>query len=114
MEGLRDSWLMKNSPTEVDLRENKMSLFDTTILENMMNEQSTKMTKVEEGFYFLFSKNPWRCGCKRIKHIQEFLAKYQFLLKDGDEMECSNLPVTVINFNYKTECEPADHHQLMV
>ena len=46
--------------------------------------------------------------------FQEFLAKYQFLLKDGDEMECSNLPVTVINFNYKTECEPADHHQLMV
>jgi len=104
MEGLRDSWILQNSPTELDLTLNQMALFDTTILEPIMNQHSTKMTKVEYGLNFLFSDNPWQCGCDRIQHIQEFLAKYHFLLKDADSMMCSG-SVSILDFNYKEECK---------
>merc|ERR1719474_912604 len=70
-----------------------------------MNEHSTKMTSVEEGLNFMFADNPWECQCERIKHMQEFLVKYQFLLKDANEMRCTGSEVYIVDLDYKNECE---------
>ena len=36
--------------------------------------------------------------------VQEFLVKYQFLLKDSNMMECADEPVSIIDVDVKEEC----------
>lgn len=115
MEGLRNSWLLRNRPTEIDLRNNQLSQFDTSIWEPMLNEQSTRMTKVEEGLHFQFSDNPWSCHCETIKTVQDFLAKYQFLLQDADLMHCAEMRgASLHDVDYKLECAQEQEGDVMV
>ena len=124
LQGLENSWLQHNGPVLLDVRNNsltqvnilldmKMILLqlDTTALEPMLNKAS--VTLETEGSYY-FGDNPWSCNCENIKTLQQFLQKYNSLIKDTECMQCSDCECSLLHLDYKQMCTKNHDYMMLV
>jgi len=107
LQGLENSWLQKNGPVLLDVRDNFITQLDTSALEQMLSKASINT----ESNYF-FAGNPWSCNCQNIKTIQEFLEKYSSLIMDTEHMHCSDCECTLLHLDYKEMC--TKNHDYMI
>jgi len=99
LQGLENSWLQRNGPALLDVRDNFIQQLDTSALEPMLSKASIN---VESNYYF--AGNPWSCNCQNIKTIQEFLEKYNSLIMDTEHMQCSECECSLFYLDYKEMC----------
>jgi len=109
LQGLENSWLQHNGPVLLDVRNNILTQLDTMALEPMLSKASVNLET--EGNYY-FGDNPWTCNCENIKTLQEFLQKYNSLIKDTEYMQCSDCECSLLHLDYKQIC--AKDHDYMV
>eukprot|EP00092_Neocalanus_flemingeri_P023132 GFUD01025081.1.p1 GENE.GFUD01025081.1~~GFUD01025081.1.p1 ORF type:complete len:565 (+),score=137.16 GFUD01025081.1:64-1758(+) len=109
LQGLENSWLQRNGPVLLDVRDNFIEQLDTSALEPMLSKASIN----RESNYF-FAGNPWSCNCQTIKTIQEFLEKYSSLIMDTEHMHCSERECSVLHLDYKEMCTKDHDHMIWV
>jgi len=107
LQGLENSWLQRNGPVLLDVRDNFIQQLDTMALEPMLSKASINV----ESNYF-FAGNPWSCNCQTIKTIQEFLEKYNNLIMDTEHMHCSECECSLLHLDYKEMCTK-DHDYMI-
>jgi len=113
LRGIETSWLHKNGPSLLDLRNNFITELDTITLEPMLYKTSSKHSLMwgEENIYY-FADNPWSCNCHNIKTIQEFLNKYSNLIEDIEYMKCTECDCALLYLDYKEMCATRDSNML--
>lgn len=99
MEPLRNSKL-----EQINLSGNKLSHLDLDLLEPILEYLSTR-PKSEHELDLQLSWNPYSCSCSNIKLYQNFLVKYDILIKDAKKIKCKEFKeVNLVDLDYNDMC----------
>jgi len=114
LDGIASSWLMRGARM-LNLQNNQLVELDTLLLDPILGRSLQPRGFESREAKFYLAGNPWSCPCQSIHSSQDFLEKYNNIVMDAEEVECSQFPGRpLLHLDFKALCSSSRGPNIMI